>query len=57
MAEAELEERPMLRLRAWGQELGESALDLLSGMTNIDPKGRLTIDQVLAHPYWQECES
>ena len=25
MAEAELEERPMLRLRAWGQELGESA--------------------------------
>ncbi|GAB1732624.1 hypothetical protein NU195Hw_g3713t1 [Hortaea werneckii] len=57
MAEAEVKERPMLRLRAWGQELGESAPDLLSGMTNIDPKGRLTIDQVLAHPYWQECES
>ncbi|RMY72759.1 hypothetical protein D0864_10357 [Hortaea werneckii] len=57
MAEAEVKERPMLRLRAWGQELGESALDLLSAMTNIDPKGRLTIDQVLAHPYWQECDS
>jgi hypothetical protein len=55
MAEAEVEERPMLRLRVWGQELGETAVDLLSRMTNLDPKARLTIDQVLAHPYWQEC--
>ena len=57
MAEAEVKERPMLRLRVWGQELGETAMDMLSGMTNLDPNARLTIDQVLAHPYWQECVS
>ncbi|KAF2724743.1 kinase-like protein [Polychaeton citri CBS 116435] len=57
MAEAEVEERPMLRMRAWGQNLGETALDMLSRMTNLDPKARMTIDQVLAHPYWQECAS
>lgn len=57
MAEAEVKERPMLRYTVWGQELGEAAMELLSGMTNLDPKARLTIDQVLALPYWQECVS
>ncbi|CAK3772217.1 Serine threonine- kinase ppk4 [Lecanosticta acicola] len=57
MAEAEVEERPMLRLRVWGQELGDKAMDMLSGMTNLDPKARLTIDQVLALPYWREGDS
>ena len=55
MAETEVEERPMLRMTVWGQELGETALDMLSGMTNLDPKARLTIDQVLALPFWREC--
>ncbi|KJX93784.1 calcium/calmodulin dependent protein kinase [Zymoseptoria brevis] len=54
MAEAEVKDRPILRLQLWGQELGESALELLSGMTNLDPKARLTIDQVLALEYWRE---
>lgn len=55
VADAEVEDRPMLRLKVWGQELGESAVEMLSGMTNLDPAARLTIDQVLALPYWQEC--
>jgi hypothetical protein len=57
MAEETVEEQPNLRLRVWGEELGERALDILSGMTNLDPSARLTIDQVLTHPYWQECYS
>lgn len=54
MAEEQVEEQPNLGLRVWGEELGEMALDMLSGMTNLDPTARLAIDQVLAHPYWQE---
>lgn len=54
MAEAEVKERPILRFRLWGQELGDSAMELLSGMTNLDPKARLTMDQVLALEYWRE---
>ncbi|CZS96161.1 uncharacterized protein RAG0_05596 [Rhynchosporium agropyri] len=57
MAKAEVEERPMLRMMVWGQELGETALEMLSGMTNLDPKARLKIDQVLALPFWQEGDS
>lgn len=55
MADAEVEERPVLRMSFWGEELGPAALDMLSGMTNLDPKARLTIDEVLAHPYWKEA--
>lgn len=55
MADAEVEERPVLRMSFWGEELGSAALDMLSGMTNLDPKARLTIDEVLAHPYWKEA--
>ncbi|KAF1849203.1 kinase-like protein [Cucurbitaria berberidis CBS 394.84] len=54
MAEAEVQERPMLRLETWGQQLGEAAVDLLSKTTSLDPKSRSTIDQVLALPFWQD---
>ncbi|KAF1349033.1 kinase-like domain-containing protein [Delphinella strobiligena] len=54
LAEEKVEEQPDLRLRVWGEDLGETALDMLSEMTNLDPTARVTIDQVLAHPYWRE---
>lgn len=57
VAEAEVEERPMLRMNVWGEELGETAVELLTGMTNLDPKDRLTIEQVLDHAYWRERAS
>jgi hypothetical protein len=57
VADEKVEEQPNLRLRVWGEELGEMALDMLSGMTNLDPTARVTIDQVLAHPYWREGAS
>ncbi|KAF1956011.1 kinase-like protein [Byssothecium circinans] len=37
----------------WGQDLGPEALDMISGMTNLDPTARTTIDQVLTHGWWQ----
>lgn len=54
MAEIEVGERPSLRFRVWGQELGATAVELLSGMTNLDPQRRITIGQVLDSSYWQE---
>lgn len=47
----------MLRMKSWGPDLGETTVDLLSAMTNLDPKARLTIEQVLDHPYWRESAS
>ncbi|KAK4122606.1 kinase-like protein [Parathielavia appendiculata] len=47
--------QPELRFEVWGKELGEAALDMISGMTKPDPTAaRLTIDQVLRCPWWQE---
>ena len=57
MAEIEVSDRPELRLGVWGEELGKAAMELLSGMTNLDPASRPTIDQVLALPYWREGDS
>lgn len=51
MAGAEVEDRPELRLRFWGQGLGEHAMVMLSGMTNLDLNARLTIGEVLALSY------
>lgn len=56
VAEVEVEERPTLRLNVWAQELGQTAMDMLSAMTNLDPEARPTIDEVLAFPYWRESE-
>lgn len=55
MADLQVEERPGLRLGVWGKELGEKALHMLSGMTNLDPNARLTIDQMLALAFWRDC--
>ena len=55
-AQAELvrKERPDDRFDSWGKELGPSMLDMMSGMVNTDPTARMTMDQVMAHPWWQE---
>ncbi|KAM3416192.1 hypothetical protein BST61_g7798 [Cercospora zeina] len=53
-ADAEVIERPEMRMQYWTQELGASTFDLLSQLTNLDPGGRPNIGQVLAHPYWKD---
>ncbi|CAK7212310.1 hypothetical protein SCUCBS95973_001420 [Sporothrix curviconia] len=55
-ADKVLRDNPGLRFTEWGQVLGPAAVDLISGMTNPDPTARLTMEQVLAHPWWQEEE-
>ncbi|KAF2968160.1 hypothetical protein GQX73_g5468 [Xylaria multiplex] len=43
-AELAVKNQPELQFKVWGKELGEAALDMISGMTKPDPKARLTID-------------
>jgi serine/threonine protein kinase len=54
MAELAVEDQPELRFEVWGKDLGEAALDMISGMTKPDPMARLTIDQVLRCSWWHE---
>ncbi|CAN9346609.1 unnamed protein product [Alternaria alternata] len=54
LAEADLEERPFMSFEVWGQLLGSEAQKVISETTKIDPRARSTIDEVLAHPWWQE---
>jgi hypothetical protein len=54
MAEHAVKEQLALRFEHWGNELGPEMQTMISGMTNPDPMARMTIDQVLAHPCWQE---
>lgn len=54
MVEEKVEEQPNPRSRVWGEDKGERALDMLSGMTKLDPTARVTIDQVPAHSCWRE---
>ena len=54
MAEQALKEAPHLSFKQWGEVLGPGAMDLFSRMTQLDPTARPTIDQVLAHEWWQE---
>ncbi|KAI0403968.1 kinase-like protein [Xylaria palmicola] len=54
IAEPAAKDQPELRFKVWGGELGEAALDMMSRMTKPDPTARLTIDQILVHPWWQE---
>ncbi|KAF2770509.1 hypothetical protein EJ03DRAFT_342756 [Teratosphaeria nubilosa] len=56
-ADMEVAVRPGLRLRIWGQQMTEPTLDLLSGTNNLDPEARLTIRQVLEHPFWEDAAS
>jgi hypothetical protein len=53
VADKALKEQPELRFEHWGQEIGPEAQNMIAGMTNMDPTARTTIDQVLAHPWWQ----
>lgn len=53
-AELAVKNQPELRFEVWGKELGEAALDMISGMTKPDPTARLTVDQVLRCSWWQE---
>jgi hypothetical protein len=53
-AELAAKSQPQLRFEVWGKELGEAAVDMISGMTKPDPTARLTIDQVLRWSWWQE---
>ncbi|CAK1356851.1 unnamed protein product [Cercospora beticola] len=55
VAEKEVAARPGLRFEIWGDQTGKTYVDLIAGMTNLDPKTRSRIDEVLAHPYWKEC--
>ncbi len=54
VSERAVQDQPDLRFEDWGAGLGTAALDMISGMTKMDPGARLTIDQVLAHPWWQD---
>ncbi|KAK0627075.1 kinase-like domain-containing protein [Immersiella caudata] len=55
IAEEVVMEQPELRFEWWGKELGPEVQNMISGMTNTGPMARTTIDQVLAHPWWQEA--
>ncbi|KAI1419098.1 kinase-like protein [Xylaria sp. FL1777] len=52
-----LNDDPEMRFTTWGAELGPVALDMISGMTNLDPKARTTITEVLSHLWWQATDS
>lgn len=52
IAEEAVKEQPELRFEQWGSELGPKAQNMISGMTNLDPLARITIEQVLAHEWW-----
>lgn len=54
IADDTVKDEPELKFAHWGGELGAQAVDMLLGMTALDPKARLGIEQVLAHPYWEE---
>jgi hypothetical protein len=54
IADAMLRDEPSLRFERWGEELGPEAIRMISGMTALDPKARLSIDQVLNDTFWKE---
>jgi hypothetical protein len=54
VAERAVEDEPGERFEYWGKDIGTQALDMITGMTKPDPTARPTIEQVLAHPWWQE---
>ncbi|KAH3987681.1 hypothetical protein HBI25_002350 [Parastagonospora nodorum] len=54
MAELAVEDQPEMRFDVWGQELGSGAQDMIAGMMKPDPRARATIDDVLAHSWWDE---
>lgn len=53
IADAAVENHSQRRFLYWSQELGPVAQDAIIQMTDLDPTARPTIEQVLAHPWWQ----
>jgi hypothetical protein len=53
-AKWEIEEQPDLRFAHWGKQLDTEAQDMITGMTNLDPGARTTIDHILKSPWWGE---
>ncbi|KAI1748450.1 kinase-like domain-containing protein [Xylaria castorea] len=43
-----------LRFTEWGVDFGPEAQNMISGMTNLDPTARTTINQVLSYRWWQD---
>ena len=54
LADQLLEVHPEARFEVRGAGVGPKTQDVILGLTKSDPAARLTIDQVLAHPWWQE---
>lgn len=54
MAEHAVRDQPELRFENWGKELGSEMQNMISGMTNMDPMARTTIDKVLMDRSWKE---
>ncbi|KAL6703216.1 hypothetical protein ACN47E_010078 [Coniothyrium glycines] len=55
MAELAVQDLPERKFEVWGPELGSKAYDMISTMTKSDPTARSTIDQIMAHAWWQEA--
>ncbi|KAI0906841.1 kinase-like protein [Ustulina deusta] len=49
VAEQVVNDDPGLRFTEWGAEFGPVAQNMISGMTNLDPTARTTINQVLSY--------
>jgi hypothetical protein len=54
VAEETVQEQPIMKFDVWGHELGTEAQKMIAGMTKMDPRARSTIDQVMAHAWWQK---
>ncbi|KAI1263207.1 kinase-like domain-containing protein [Xylariaceae sp. FL1019] len=52
-AKRALKDRPDLGFQRWGQQLSHETVSMISGLINLDPAARLTIDQFLKHPWWE----
>ncbi|KAF2501016.1 kinase-like protein [Lophium mytilinum] len=52
LAEKAVEDQPEMRFEHWGRELGPEIQTMISGMTNLDPTARTTMEQVLMHQCW-----
>lgn len=51
-----MERHPGIRFTYLMEDIGENAVGLIGGMTKLDPGARLTIEEVLMHPVWEEKE-
>lgn len=56
MAEVTVNDDPGVRFEHWGEDvapdLSPEATNMISGMTNLDPAARTTIDELLKHQWW-----